>query len=90
MAHAAVAGRTADQQECFSETKPLLKLLMKLNKIARPIFDESGTVAIDMARMPWEGEGAQLLGEIGELVARTARTARKRWNPSQKRWEQIV
>lgn len=88
----ATARRVNGDQEYFGETKPLLSLLKRLNKAARPVFDErsSGGPAIDMAPLPWEGEGAKILGELGQLVATTARAARKRWNSSAARWEPIT
>jgi hypothetical protein len=89
--HVAVVTR-GDDQEFFGETRKLLEVLMRLNRSARPVFEEGRAdgVAIDIVRMPWDGEGAAVLGEIGDLIARTARAARKRWNPSAHRWEPIV
>lgn len=88
----ATVRRPNGDQEFFGETRPLLSLLKRLNKAARPVFDErsSGGTAVDIAPMPWEGEGAKILGELGQLVAVTARAARKRWNPSAQRWETIT
>lgn len=93
--HVAIAAHI-DDKPFFTETKALFQLLMRLNKAVRPVFEEQrrdGTVAgaaIDLVRMPWDGEGAAILGEIGELVARHARAHRRRWNPNAKRWEPIA
>lgn len=85
--HAAFVGRK-DDQEFFGETAKLLKILMRVNRSVKPIF--AGDRAVDLVRMPWEGEGAAILGELAQHIAVTARAARKRWNPNAKRWEAVV
>lgn len=69
----------------FCDTEQLLELLRRLNGAVKPVF--RGEQAVDLIRMPWDGDAAGVLGEVGELVAVAARRAGRRWNSKGKKWE---
>ncbi len=83
-----VATSHREDQDFFTDTQKLLALLVKLNRAARPIFDERSQQAIDMVRIRWDEPGGVLLGEIADIVLRNARRCGRRWNPATKTWDQ--